>query len=166
MSSVTLKGTPLALTGVLPKIGQVAPAFTLVAGDLSLKTAADFAGKRKVLNLFPSVDTPTCAASVRHFNQQASNLANTVVINISADLPFAQARFCGAEGLENVINLSTFRHPDFLTQYGVAFAEGPLMGLCARAVIILDENNVVIYSELVSEVANEPNYAAALATLA
>lgn len=166
MSSVTLKGTPLALAGVLPKIGQVAPEFTLVAADLSLKTAADFTGKRKVLNLFPSVDTPTCAASVRHFNQQASQLVNTLVINISADLPFAQTRFCGAEGLENVINLSTFRHPDFLAQYGVAFAEGPLMGLCARAVIILDENNVVIYSELVSEVAQEPNYAAALAALA
>jgi thioredoxin-dependent peroxiredoxin len=126
---------------------------------------ASLAGKRKVLNIFPSVDTPTCATSVRTFNTNASKLANTVVLCISTDLPFAQARFCGAEGLENVINLSTMRGADFLQAYGVAIASGPLVGVAARAVVVLDENDKVLHSELVAEIADEPNYEAAMAAL-
>jgi thiol peroxidase len=136
-----------------------------VAGDLSDKTLADFAGKRKVLNIFPSVDTPTCAASVRKFNNEASKLANTVVLCISADLPFAQKRFCASEGLDNVVNLSALRGREFLKDYGVAIAEGPLAGLAARAVVVLDENDKVLHSELVAEIADEPNYEAALQAL-
>lgn len=123
-------------------------------------TLENFAGKRKVLNIFPSVDTPTCATSVRKFNVEAGKLANTVVLCISADLPFAQKRFCGAEGLENVVNLSTLRGREFLENYGVAIASGPLAGLAARAVVVLDEQNKVLHSELVGEIADEPNYAA------
>ncbi|MBU2253965.1 MAG: thiol peroxidase, partial [Gammaproteobacteria bacterium] len=148
-----------------PQIGQQAPAFSLVAGDLSDVSLASLAGKRKVLNIFPSVDTPTCATSVRTFNTNASKLANTVVLCISTDLPFAQARFCGAEGLENVINLSTMRGADFLQSYGVAIASGPLVGVAARAVVVLDENDKVLHSELVGEIADEPNYEAAMAVL-
>ena len=165
MAQVTLKGNPVQVNGELPAVGSIATAFSLVAGNLSDVTLADFAGKRKVLNIFPSVDTPTCAASVRKFNAEANALPNTVVLNISADLPFAQARFCGAEGLENVQNLSTFRAHDFHRAYGVDIAEGALKGLTARAVVVLDENDKVLHSELVAEVADEPNYAAALAAL-
>ncbi|WP_411174742.1 thiol peroxidase, partial [Pseudomonas sp.] len=153
------------VTGQLPQIGQQAPAFSLVAGDLSDVSLASLAGKRKVLNIFPSVDTPTCATSVRTFNTNASKLANTVVLCISTDLPFAQARFCGAEGLENVINLSTMRGADFLQSYGVAIASGPLVGVAARAVVVLDDNDKVLHSELVAEIADEPNYEAAMAAL-
>ena len=130
--------------------------------DVSLSSLA---GKRKVLNIFPSIDTPTCATSVRTFNQAASGLDNTLVLCVSADLPFAQARFCGAEGLENVINLSTMRGADFLQAYGVAIASGPLVGVAARAVVVLDENDKVLHSELVAEIADEPNYEAAMAAL-
>ena len=166
MSQVTLKGNPVRVDGSLPQVGSQAPAFSLVAGDLSDKTLADFAGQRKVLNIFPSVDTPTCATSVRTFNAEASKLANTVVLCISADLPFAQKRFCAAEGLDNVINLSTLRGREFLDNYGVAIAEGPLRGLAARAVVVLDEHDKVLHAELVGEIGNEPNYDAALAALA
>jgi len=165
MSTVTLKGNPVHVDGSLPATGATAPAFSLVAKDLKNVTLADFAGKRKVLNIFPSVDTPTCATSVRHFNQDASGLDNAVVLCISADLPFAQARFCGAEGLENVVTLSTMRGAAFLKDYGVAIADGPLAGLAARAVVVLDEHDKVVHSELVGEIAHEPNYDAALAAL-
>ncbi|MDH5856019.1 thiol peroxidase [Lampropedia aestuarii] len=166
MSQVTLKGNPVEVAGNFPQAGQKAPAFTLVAKDLADTTLEQFAGKRKVLNIFPSVDTPTCATSVRTFNQEANDLNNTVVLCISADLPFAQNRFCGAEGLSNVVSLSTMRGAQFLQDYGVALRSGPLAGLAARAVIVLDENNTVLHSELVSEIAQEPNYAAAKASLA
>jgi thiol peroxidase len=165
MSTVTLKGQPIKVDGKFPAVGSAAPAFALVAGDLSDATLSTFAGKRKVLNIFPSVDTPTCASSVRHFNESASKLDNTVVLCISADLPFAQARFCGAEGLNKVINLSTMRGRQFLDDYGVAIAEGPMAGLAARAVVVLDEHDKVIHAEMVSEIADEPNYDAALSAL-
>jgi thiol peroxidase len=153
------------ISGELPKVGSKAPAFKLVGGDLSDVTLETFAGKRKVLNIFPSVDTPTCATSVRKFNAQANDLNNAVVLCISADLPFAQARFCGAEGLENVKNLSTMRGADFMETYGVAIADGPMVGLTTRAVVVLDENDNVLHSELVPEIGQEPNYDAALAVL-
>jgi len=165
MSQVTLGGNPITVNGKFPQKGDAAPAFSLVAKDLSDATLATFAGKRKILNIFPSIDTPTCAASVRQFNAQANAKPNTVVLCISADLPFAQGRFCGAEGLENVINLSTMRGREFLDAYGVAIASGPLVGVAARAVVVLDENDRVLHSELVSEIKNEPDYAAALAVL-
>ena len=165
MASITLKGNPVQVDGQLPQPGQQAPAFTLVAKDLSDVTLASLAGKRKVLNIFPSIDTPTCATSVRKFNAEASALPNTLVLCISADLPFAQARFCGAEGLDNVINLSTLRGAGFLRDYGVAIASGPLAGLAARAVVVLDEHDRVLHSQLVGEIADEPDYAAAIAAL-
>ncbi|MEO7051729.1 MAG: thiol peroxidase [Rhodanobacter sp.] len=165
MSKVTLHGQPISVNGQIPAVGSAAPAFTLVAGDLSDATLSTFAGKRKVLNIFPSVDTPTCAASVRHFNESASKLDNAVVLCISADLPFAQARFCGAEGLDKVVNLSLMRGRQFLNDYGVAIADGPLAGLAARAVVVLNEHNKVIHTELVGEIGNEPNYDAALKAL-
>jgi thiol peroxidase len=166
IQTVTLGGNPIQIGGTLPQAGATAPAFTLVAKDLSDTTLESFAGKRKVLNIFPSVDTPTCATSVRKFNIQAAQLNNTVVLCISADLPFAQSRFCGAEGLDNVQTLSTMRGREFMQNYGVAIESGPIAGLTARAVVVLDENNRVLHSELVSEIKNEPNYDAALATLA
>lgn len=164
--SVTLGGNAIQISGTLPQAGATAPAFKLVAKDLSDATLENFAGKRKVLNIFPSVDTPTCATSVRKFNTQASQLKNTVILCISADLPFAQSRFCGAEGLDNVQTLSTMRGREFLQDYGVAIESGPIAGLASRAVVVLDENNRVLHSELVSEIKNEPNYDAALAVLA
>ena len=165
MSQVTLGGNPINVNGKFPQKGDTAPAFSLVAKDLSDATLATFAGKRKILNIFPSIDTPTCAASVRQFNAQASTKANAVVLCNSADLPFAQGRFCGAEGLDKVVNLSTLRGVSFLQDYGVAFSSGPLVGLAARAIVVLDEHDKVLHSELVAEVADEPNYAAALAVL-
>ena len=164
--TVTLGGNPIQIGGALPKAGSTAPAFKLVAKDLSDVTLETFAGKRKVLNIFPSIDTPTCATSVRKFNTDAAQLKNTVILCISADLPFAQTRFCGAEGLENVQTLSTMRGRDFLQNYGVAIESGPIAGVAARAVLVLDENNQVLHSELVSEIKNEPNYEAALQALA
>ena len=163
--STTLGGTPVQLYGDFPQVGQTAPAFSLVSKDLKDLTLNDFAGKRKVLNIVPSLDTPTCQASARRFNQAASTLTDTVVINISADLPFAMARFCASEGLDNVINLSAMRGREFMRNYGVKIADGVLAGLMARAVIVLDGNNVVRYTELVSDIKNEPNYEAALAAL-
>lgn len=165
MSSVTFKGNPVNVAGSVPAVGSQAPAFSLVAGDLSDKTLADFAGKRKVLNIFPSIDTPVCAASVRHFNQDAAGLADTAVLCISADLPFAQGRFCGAEGIKNVTMLSTLRGARFLRDYGVAIDGGPLTGLAARAVLVLDLNDKVLHAQLVPEIGQEPDYAAALAAL-
>lgn len=165
-STVTLGGNPFNVAGTLPQAGDQAPAFALVGRDLADVTLAAFAGKRKILNIFPSVDTPTCAKSVRRFNEQANAQPNTVVLCISADLPFAQARFCGAEGLDNVVTLSTLRGANFLTDYGVALENGPLAGLAARAVVVLDANDRVLYSQLVAEIADEPDYAAALAALA
>ena len=165
-NTVTLGGTPVPVNGNLPQPGQPAPAFSLVGKTLADVTLADFAGKRKVLNIFPSIDTPTCATSVRKFNQTASQLANTVVLCISADLPFAQARFCGAEGLENVVTLSTMRGREFLANYGVELAGGPLAGVSARAVVVLDEQDKVLHSELVGEIKHEPDYDAALKALA
>lgn len=164
-NSVTLKGNPVDVAGNLPKVGSTAPNFTLVDKALADVTLDNFAGKRKVLNIFPSVDTPTCAASIRTFNKHAAGLNNTVVLNISADLPFAQTRFCAAEGIENVQNLSSMRGRDFLMNYGVLLFTSKLAGLCARAVIVLDENNIVKHVQLVPEIADEPNYDAVLAVL-
>ncbi|MDK4534995.1 thiol peroxidase [Kingella kingae] len=165
MAQVTFKGTPVEIQGTLPQVGQTAPDFTLTATDLSDKTLADFAGKRKILNIFPSIDTGVCATSVRKFNEYAANLNNTVVLCIAADLPFAFARFCGAEGIENVVSLSSFRST-FGADYGVNLAGSPLRGLTTRAVVVLDENNQVLHAELVAEIGQEPNYDAALAVLA
>jgi thioredoxin-dependent peroxiredoxin len=166
MSTVTLQGNPIDVSGAFPQPGTPAPEFSLVGKGLADVALESFDGKRKVLNIFPSVDTSTCATSVRKFNELASKLDNTVVLCVSADLPFAQARFCGAEGLDNVVTLSTLRHADFLSNYGVAIASGPMTGLAARAVVVLDENNTVTYAQLVSEIADEPDYDAALNVLA
>ncbi|MEY2633525.1 MAG: hypothetical protein RIR00_2179 [Pseudomonadota bacterium] len=163
--TVTLAGNPIPLAGRFPQQGEVAPGFSLVGKDLAEVSLASLAGKRKILNIFPSVDTPTCAMSVRQFNAKANGLANTVVLCISADLPFAQARFCGAEGLEQVRTLSTLRGREFLENYGVLIAAGPLAGLAARAVLVLDEADRVLHAELVAEIKSEPDYAAALAVL-
>lgn len=164
-NTVTLKGNLVELSGILPQVGEKAPDFTLVDKALQDVSLDSFDGKRKVLNIFPSVDTPTCAMSIRAFNKHASSLDNTVVLNISADLPFAQTRFCAAEGLENVQNLSVMRGRDFLKNYGLLIHTSKLAGLAARAVIVLDESNTIKHIELVSEIANEPNYDAALAAL-
>ena len=164
MTTVTFSGTPVQLKGALPTVGAAAPAFTLTAADLSDKTLADFAGKRKVLNIFPSIDTGVCQQSVRTFNQRAAALNNTVVLCISADLPFAQSRFCGVEGLDNVVTLSSFRS-SFAQDYGVAQADGALRGLTARAVVVLDENDKVLHVGLVPEIKEEPDYDAAIAVL-
>lgn len=165
-STVTRSGTPTRVNGNFPQQGQKVPAFTLVGKDLADVPLSSFAGKRKVLNIFPSIDTPTCQTSVRKFNARANEAANAVVLCISADLPFAQARFCGGEGLDNVLTLSTMRGREFLENYGVAIADGPVAGLAARAVVVLDENDVVLHSQLVPEIRSEPDYDAALKALA
>jgi thioredoxin-dependent peroxiredoxin len=165
MATVTLRGNPVNVSGNFPKTGAKAPDFSLTTKDLNDVTLSTYAGKRKVLSIVPSLDTPTCATSTRVFNQKASSLNNTVVLVISADLPFAMNRFCSTEGLANVVSLSTFRNHDFHAKYGVDIADGPLKGLTARAVVVLDENNVVKHAELVPEIGNEPNYDAALAAL-
>jgi len=165
MTIVTFKGTPVRIDGHFPVKGEQAPAFSLVDQTLAEVSLSSLEGFRKVLNIFPSIDTPTCATSVRKFNEEAANLKNTRVLCISADLPFAHARFCGAEGLDRVLTLSTMRDPDFFQSYGVDIAEGPLAGLAARAVIVLDESDNVLYSELVPEIGDEPDYAKALAVL-
>lgn len=165
MSTVTLRGNEIEVGGSFPQPGASAPGFSLVGKDLADVTLDSFGGKRKVLNIFPSVDTGTCAASVRKFNELASKLENTVVLCISADLPFAQARFCGAEGLENVVTLSTLRHSDFLPAFGVEIASGPMTGLAARAVVVLDADNVVTHAQLVTELSEEPDYDAAVSAL-
>ena len=164
MTQVTQQGRPVAISGAFPQQGASAPDFCLAAGDLSDKTLADFAGKRKILNIFPSVDTGVCARSVRTFNEKAAALNNAVVLCISADLPFAQARFCGAEGIDNVVMLSTFRS-GFARDYGVEIAGSALKGLTTRAVLVLDENNRVLHGELVADIASEPDYEAALRVL-
>ena len=165
MAQITLRGNPIHTSGDLPKVGSPAPDFSLTKMDLSEVTKADLKGKRVVLNIFPSIDTPTCATSVRTFNKRASEKPNTVILCVSADLPFAQKRFCGAEGLENVVPASTFRNPDFLTSFGVRLEESGLRGLCARSVVVVDEQGVVRHTELVPEIAQEPDYDAALAAL-
>ena len=165
MSIVSLGGKPAHTSGELPTLGAVAPAFSLVKGDLSLISNADLVGQKVVLNIFPSVDTATCATSVRKFNAAASTLENTVVLCISADLPFAQGRFCGSEGLTNVVTASSFRSPAFGADYGVTLTDTVLQGLLARAVVVLDETGNVVHSELVAEIAQEPNYDAALEAL-
>jgi thiol peroxidase len=165
MATVTLKGSPVSVAGNLPKPGAAAPDFLLATKDLGDVSLAQWAGKKKVLNIVPSLDTPTCQKSTRVFNEKASSMNNSVVLVIAADLPFAMARFCGAEGLNNVVTLSTFRGKDFHQKYGVDISDGPLKGLTARAVVVLDENNKVVHSELVPEIGNEPNYDAALNAL-
>lgn len=165
MGKVTLAGNSIEVSGTFPQKGDVVSDFTLVNTELGEVSLSNFAGKRKILNIFPSIDTGICATSVRVFNQKAANLENTVVLCISADLPFAQARFCGAEGIENVISLSTFRHRRLHSTLGVDITSGPLVALMARAVIVLDENNNVLHSELVPEIKQEPDYEGALATL-
>lgn len=165
MATITLGGNPINTSGELPKVGTAAPDFNLVKNDLSVASLADFAGTKLVLNIFPSIDTGTCATSVRTFNAKASSLDNTKVLCISRDLPFAQKRFCGAEGLENVVNLSDFKTGTFGKDYGLEIVDGPLAGLSSRVVIVLDENGVVKHAEQVAEIANEPNYEAALAAL-
>ena len=165
MSTVTLGGNPIEVAGSFPQTGNTAPEFSLVGADLGNHGLAEYAGKRKVLNIVPSLDTPVCQASARKFNEAASGLANTVVLTISADLPFAMGRFCTAEGLANVVPLSLMRGADFKGNYGVDIKTGPLAGVTARAVVVLDENDNVKYSELVPEIKQEPNYDAALAAL-
>lgn len=165
MSTVTLGGNPIEVAGSFPQPGDTAPPLSLVTTDLADVTLETYAGKRKVLNIVPSLDTPTCATSTRKFNAEAGTLDNTVVLVIAADLPFAMKRFCATEGLENVISLSTMRGRAFMNDYGVEITSGPLAGVTARAVVVLDENNKVLHSELVPEIKNEPNYAAALEVL-
>ncbi|QIY89600.1 thiol peroxidase [Chryseobacterium gallinarum] len=164
MSTITLKGNEVHTIGTLPSIGTTVKDFALVDSGLNVKTLENYEGKKKVFNIFPSIDTPTCAASSRRFNEEASKLDDTVVINISKDLPFALGRFCAAEGLNNVETLSDFRS-SFGDDYEVTITDSPLKGLLSRAVIVTDENNKVVYTEQVSEIANEPNYDAALAAL-
>jgi thiol peroxidase len=165
MASITLGGTPIHTSGDLPQKGTKATDFSLIRTDLSTATLADFLGKRLILNIFPSLDTGTCAQSVRTFNENASELPNTTVLCISRDLPFAQKRFCGAEGLENVVTLSDFKSGAFGKDYGLEMTEGPLAGLHSRVVLVLDENGTVLHAEQVGEIANEPNYEAAIAVL-
>jgi len=165
MSTVTLKGNQVETTGSLPEEGMKAPEFSLTATDLTMKTLKDYSGRKKVLNIFPSIDTGVCAASVRMFNKMAGELEQTVVLCISADLPFAHSRFCEIEGLRNVVPLSVFRSPDFGKDYGIKLATGPLAGLLARAVVILDSSNLVVYTELVPEIGDEPDYETALTVL-
>jgi thiol peroxidase len=162
---VTFASNPVRVEGIFPKIGTKAPAFSLVDKDLNDISLTDFTNKKKVLNIVPSLDTPVCAISTRKFNEKASNLSNTVVLIISADLPFAMSRFCDAEGLDNIIVLSTMRGAEFMKDYGVAITDGPLGGITARAVIVLDESDNVIHAELVPEIKDEPNYEAALTAL-
>jgi thiol peroxidase len=164
MAQTSFGGTPVNTVGNLPAPGQTLPSFTLTGSTLSEFGNTDVAGTRVVFNIFPSVDTPTCAASVRKFNELAASLDNTVVYCVSADLPFAQGRFCGSEGLENVKNASSFRS-DFGKTFGVGLNEGAFAGLLARAVVVADENGKVLHTELVSDIANEPNYDAAINAL-
>lgn len=165
MATVTLKGNPFETAGSLPAVGSTAPSFELVKTDLSVTSLADYKGAKLVLNIFPSIDTPTCATSVRKFNESASSLKGVNVLCVSADLPFAAARFCGAEGIDNVDTGSSFRST-FGQDYGLVFTTGPLVGLLSRAVVVLDEDGQVVYTEQVAETADEPNYDAVLAALA
>lgn len=166
MAHVAFKGNPVKTAGEVPSVGAKAPAFTLTGKDLSDVALASYAGKNVVLNIFPSIDTPVCAASVRRFNAEASALGDTVVLCISADLPFAHGRFCTVEGLDKVVPLSIFRSPAFGADYGVVISEGPLRGLLSRAIVIVDGAGSVVYAEHVAEITNEPDYEAALRALA
>ena len=165
MASITLGGNPIHTNGELPAVGSKAADFNLIKTDLGTATLADFTGSRVVLNIFPSIDTGTCATSVREFNQKAGNLENTVVLCISRDLPFAQARFCGAEGIKNVTMLSDFTEGNFGKAYGLEIVNGPLAHLHSRAIVVIDENGNIAHTEQVSEIANEPNYQNALKEL-
>ena len=165
MANITFKGNPVKTIGSLPSKGILAPDFRLVKSDLSETSLADYKGKRKVLNIFPSIDTGICAMSVRQFNAKAQEMKNTVVICVSLDLPFAQSRFCGAEGLKEVLTASAFRSHAFGKDYGVTMTDGPLAGLFSRAVVVLDENNKVVYTQQVPEIAQEPDYEKALSAL-
>ena len=165
MAKLSLHGNAIHSAGELPSVGSKAPDFKLTAGDLSEKSAKDFEGKNLILNIFPSIDTGTCAASVRRFNQEATQLDDTVVLCISRDLPFAQQRFCGAEGIENVVTLSEFRDTSFSDAYQLRITDGPLAGLMSRAVVVIDKQGEVIYTEQVKEIVDEPNYEAALKSL-
>ena len=164
MAQVTLGGNPIHTSGDLPKVGSAAPEYSLVKNDLSAIDSADLAGKNVILNIFPSIDTPTCASSTREFNKRAAALKNTAVVCVSADLPFAIGRFCGAEGIDNVAVGSTFRS-SFGHDYGVTLVDGPLRGVLGRAVVVVDASGKVAYTELVGEIAHEPNYDAAIAAL-
>ncbi|MDC8104395.1 MULTISPECIES: thiol peroxidase [Chryseobacterium] len=164
MSNITLKGNAVHTLGNLPAVGNTIKDFALVDSGLNIKTLSDFEGKKKIFNIFPSIDTGICAASARKFNEEASNLNNTVVINVSKDLPFALGRFCAAEGLNNVETLSDFRS-SFGDDYEVTITDSPMKGLLSRAVIVTDENNKVVYTEQVPEIGSEPNYNAALEAL-
>ncbi len=165
MAEVTLKGNTCNTSGDLPAVGSAAPGFTLVAADLSEKTLADFAGKNVIINIVPSFDTGTCATSVKTFNSKAGELGDTVIVNVSKDLPFAQKRFCEAEKVEHVTNLSAFRCCEFGKEYGAALVDGPLKGLLTRAIVVVNGAGKVTHTELVGEIVNEPNYDAALAAV-
>jgi len=165
MASITLGGNPITTCGILPEIGTKAPNFSLVKTDMTVSSLADYKGSKLILNIFPSVDTGVCAASVRHFNEEASKLDNTKVLCISRDLPFAQKRFCGAEGLDNVINLSDFVDGSFGKTYGLEINQGAFNGLHSRVIIIIDENGVVTYTEQVPEIGQAPDFEKALAAL-
>jgi thiol peroxidase len=165
MATVTLKGNPIETSGQLPAVGSKAPDFKLVAEDLQDVSLSSYAGKRKILNIVPSLDTSVCATSARKFNEKVKELTNTQVVIVSADLPFASERFRSNEGLKEIVTLSMMRSKDFARDYGVLMTSGPLAGLCARAVVVLDENDKVIYSELVPEIAREPNYDKVLAAV-
>ena len=165
MATVTLKGNPITTSGSLPAVGSAAPDFSLAKVDLSNVSLKDFAGKKLILNIFPSVDTPTCATSVRKFNVEAAKLADTVVLCVSRDLPFAHKRFCAAEGIDKVHGVSDFRDANFGKAYGLTITSGPIAGLFARAVVVVDGSGKVLYTEQVPEIANEPDYAKALAAL-
>ena len=165
MAQVTLRGNPVTISGELPKVGSPAPDFTLTKMDLSDVSKGDLKGKRVILNIYPSVDTPTCAASERAFAKRSAEKPNTAILCVSADLPFAHKRFCAAEGIDAVEPVSTYRDASFLDAYGVRIVDGPLRGLCARAVVVLDEKGTVLHTEMVAEIADEPNYDAALQVL-
>ncbi len=165
MATTAFRGNPVPTSGDLPPVGQAAPTYTLTGGDLGAVSSEGLLGGRVVLNIFPSIDTPVCAQSVRTFNERAAGLDDTTVVCVSADLPFAAGRFCGAEGIENVTTGSTFRNSEFLDDYGVGIADGPLAGLCARAVVVIGADGTVLHTELVPEITDEPDYDEALASL-
>ena len=164
MAKITLKGNPIKTVGSLPKVGKKAPKFSLIKSDLSKVKLKDFKGSKLILNIFPSLDTGTCAASVRNFNKEAASLENTKVLCISRDLPFAQARFCGAEGIENVVTLSDFAKGKFGKSYGLTIKDGPLANLHSRAVVVINEEGIVTYTEQVPEIVDEQNYETTLKT--
>jgi thiol peroxidase len=165
MANITLKGSPVHTIGELPNTGEIAKDFQLVAVDLSVKSLSEYKGKKIILNIFPSIDTGVCATSVRHFNSTAAGLENSIVLCISRDLPFAQKRFCGAEGIENVVMLSDFKTGQFGKDYGLEMIDGPLAGLSSRCVVVIDESGKIVYTEQVGDITEEPNYELALASL-